>query len=238
MKLDLLVFASHPDDAELGCGGTIIKNVMQGKKVGIVDLTRGELGTRGNEELRSRESAAASKVLGITVRENLGFADGFFRNDRDHQLTVISVIRKYQPEIILCNARTDRHPDHGRAGELVSNSNYYAGLIKIKTSHLGESQQCWRARGIFHYIQDRYIRPDFVLDITDVMEKKMKSIHAYKSQFYSELSKEPDTPISSKEFIESLFARATEFGRPIGVKYAEGFTAERITGVNSLFDLK
>ena len=237
MKLDLLVFAAHPDDAELGCGGTIIKHVQDGKKVGIVDLTRGELGTRGNAELRTKESAAASKVLGITVRENLGFADGFFSNDKEHQLGVITMIRKYRPEIILCNAVSDRHPDHARASELVSQASFYSGLNKVKTVVNGKAQICWRARAGYHYIQDRYIRPDFAIDITQVIEKKMKAIHAYKSQFYSELSDEPVTPISTKEFIDALFARATEYGRPIGVKYAEGFTVERIAGVDSLFDL-
>ena len=238
MKLDILVFAAHPDDAELGCGGTIIKHVRDGKKVGVVDLTRGELGTRGNADLRGKEAAAACKVLGVAVRENLGYADGFFRNDEEHQKGVIRLIRKYQPEIILCTAFADRHPDHGRASKLVSDSNFYSGLMKVKTEYEDKPQKCWRAGAVYHFIQDRYIKPDFVIDISSVMEKKMKAIHAYKSQFYSELSKEPDTPISTKEFIDALYARATEYGRPIGVKYAEGFLAERITGVNSLFDLK
>jgi len=238
MKLDLLVFAAHPDDAELGCGGTIIKHVLLGKKVGIVDLTRGEMGTRGNADLRAKESLAASKVLGVAVRENLGFEDAFFRNDKAHQLGVMTMIRKYQPDIILCNAVSDRHPDHGRAGQLISEANFYSGLIKVPTTDEGKPQTCWRAKAVYHYIQDRYIKPDFAIDITEVMEKKMKAIHAYKSQFYSELSKEPITPISTKEFIEALYARATEYGRPFGVRYAEGFTAERIPGVHSLFDLK
>ena len=238
MKLDLLVFAAHPDDAELGCGGTIIKHVQAGKKTGIIDLTRGELGTRGNAELRTKESAAASKVLGITVRENLGFADGFFRNDEEHQLAIVKMIRKYRPEIILCNAVSDRHPDHARAAALVPEANFYSGLNKVNTVISGKAQICWRARAVYHYIQDRYIRPDFAIDITPVIERKMKAIHAYKSQFYSELSDEPVTPISTKEFIDALFARATEYGRPIGVRYAEGFTVERIAGVESLFDLK
>jgi len=238
MKLDLLVFAAHPDDAELACGGTIIKLVAEGKKVGIVDLTRGELGTRGNAELRSKEAEAASKILGIAVRENLGYADGFFSNDSEHQLGVIAIIRKYKPEIIVCNTVTDRHPDHGRASKLVSDSNFYSGLIKVQTVHDGSQQACWRAKAVYHTVQDRYTKPDFVIDISDVMDKKMEAIHAYKSQFYSADSKEPETPISSKEFMEALFARATEYGRPIGARYAEGYTAERITGVNSLFDLK
>jgi N-acetylglucosamine malate deacetylase 1 len=238
MKLDLLVFAAHPDDAELSCGGTIIRHVRSGHKAGIVDLTRGERGTRGSAELRAKESAAATKVLGIAIRENLGFEDAFFKNDGEHQHGVIAMIRKYQPEIILCNAVTDRHPDHGRAAALVSEANYYSGLSKVKTSHDGKPQACWRARTVLHYIQDRYIKPDFAIDITEVMEQKMKAIHAYKSQFYSELSMEPDTPISGKDFIDALYARATEYGRPIGVKYAEGFTVERIPGISSLFDLK
>lgn len=238
MKLDLLVFAAHPDDAELGCGGTIIKHVKDGKKVGIIDLTRGELGTRGNAELRAKESAAASKVMGIAVRENLGFADGFFRNDEKHQLGIITMIRKYRPEIILCNAVSDRHPDHARGAKLVSEASFYSGLNKVKSFVNGKLQTSWRATAVYHYIQDRYIKPDFAIDITPVIERKMKAIHAYKSQFYSELSEEPVTPISTKEFIDALFARATEYGRPIGVRYAEGFTVERIAGVESLFDLK
>jgi bacillithiol biosynthesis deacetylase BshB1 len=237
MKLDILVFAAHPDDAELGCGGTIINNVRDGKKVGIVDLTRGELGTRGNADLRGKEALAACKVMGVEVRENLNYADGFFVNDKEHQLGVIKMIRKYQPEIILCTSFSDRHPDHGRASKLVSDSNFYAGLAKIKTELEDKSQKCWRAGAVYHYIQDRYAKPDFVVDISSVMERKMKAVHAYKSQFYSELSKEPDTPISTKEFIDALYARVTEYGRPIGVKYAEGFLTERITGVKSLFDL-
>jgi len=176
--------------------------------------------------------------LGISARENLGYADGFFQNDKGHQLGVISILRKYQPEIIICTAVRDRHPDHGRAAQLVSDSNFYSGLRKVETKHEGELQQCWRAKAVYHTIQDRYMKPDFVIDISDVMDKKMKAIHAFKSQFYSELSKEPVTPISTKEFMDGLFARATEYGRAIGVKYAEGFTTERIMGVNSLFDLK
>ena len=237
MKLDLLVFAAHPDDAELACGGTMIRHIQEGRKVGIVDLTRGELGTRGNAELRQMEAAAASKIMGIAVRENLGFADGFFRSDREHQLGVISMIRKYRPEIIICNAIQDRHPDHGRASKLVSESNFYSGLKKVETVYEGKPQDCWRAKAVYHTVQDRYLKPDFAIDITDVMDKKMKAIHAYKSQFYSEVSSEPDTPISTKEFIDALFARAVEYGRPIGVKYAEGFLVERVPGVNSLFDL-
>ncbi|CAN5579493.1 bacillithiol biosynthesis deacetylase BshB1 [soil metagenome] len=238
MKLDLLVFAAHPDDAELSCGGTIIKHILEGKKVGIVDLTSGELGTRGSGELRLKEASAASKVLGISVRENLGFADGFFQNDEAHQRGVIAQIRKYQPEIIICTAVSDRHPDHGRAAKLVSDANFYSGLMKVETIHDGKNQQYWRAKAVYHSIQDRYIKPDFVIDISDMMDKKMEAIHAFKSQFYSALSKEPVTPISTKEFIDGLFARASEYGRAIGVKYGEGFTTERIIGVRSLFDLK
>ncbi|MEO8087684.1 MAG: bacillithiol biosynthesis deacetylase BshB1 [Bacteroidota bacterium] len=238
MKLELLVFAAHPDDAELACGGTIIKHVQAGKKTAIVDLTSGDLGTRGSGELRLKEAAAASKVLGISVRENLGYADGFFQNDEAHQRGIIAMIRKYQPEIIICTAASDRHPDHGRAAQLVSDANFYSGLIKVETLHDGKNQPCWRAKAVYHTIQDRYMKPDFVIDISDVMDKKMKAIHAFKSQFYSEPSKEPVTPISTKEFIDGLFARATEYGRAIGVKYAEGFTTERIMGVKSLFDLK
>jgi bacillithiol biosynthesis deacetylase BshB1 len=237
MKLDILAFGAHPDDVELSCSGTVLKHLGQGKKVGLVDLTRGELGTRGTAELRDAEAKEASKILGITARENLNFADGFFQNDRAHQLPVIAIIRKYRPEIILCNAVADRHPDHGRAARLVSDAAFFSGLIKVETTQEGKKQEAWKTKAVFHYIQDRYIRPDFVVDITAFMEKKMEAIKAFRSQFYNPESNEPDTPISSKDFLEFPHSRAMEMGRPINVKYAEGFTVERITAVNSLFDL-
>lgn len=237
MKLDILVFAAHPDDAELSCGGTIIKHIHHGKKVGIVDLTRGELGTRGNADIRDAEANEASKVLGIAARENLNFADGFFQNNKEHQLPIVSVIRKYQPEIILCNAVTDRHPDHGKAAQLVSDAAFLSGLIKVETMHNEKKQDAWKTKAMYHYIQDRFIKPDFVIDISDFMEKKMLAIKKYQSQFYDAASLEPETAISSKDFLEFLYSRAMEMGRHINVKYAEGFTVERFPAVNSLFNL-
>jgi len=237
MKLDILVFAAHPDDAELSCGGTIIRHIQMGKKVGLVDLTRGELGTRGNAEIRMSEAAKATGILVLAIRENLDFADGYFSNDAAHQLRVAAVIRKFQPEIILCNAITDRHPDHGKAASLVSDASFLAGLIKVETTVNGTVQQPWKTRAVYHYIQDRYIKPDFVIDITEFMEKKMEAVKAYASQFFNPSSTEPITAISTKEFIDFLYSRANEFGRPIHAKYGEGFTVERLPAVQSLFDL-
>jgi N-acetylglucosamine malate deacetylase 1 len=237
MKLDILAFAAHPDDVELTCGGIILKHIAQGKKIGIVDLTRGEMGTRGSGEIRLKEAEEAAKFLGISARENLLMDDCFFENDRENRLKVAEMIRKYQPEIILCNAVADRHPDHGRAGKLVSDAAFIAGLIKVETTHDGKSQQPWKTKAVYHYIQDRYIKPDIVIDITEVMEKKMKVISSFSSQFYKPGSKEPDTSISSKEFQDFLYARSMEMGRQIGAKYAEGLTVERYPGVKSLFDL-
>ena len=237
MKLDILAFGAHPDDVELSCGGTILKHIHFGKKVGIVDLTGGELGTRGNADLRNAEASAASKILGLSVRDNLNFSDGFFPTDREHQLKIIAVIRKYQPEIILCSAVTDRHPDHGRASKLVSDAVFLARLIKVETQTDGKKQAAWNTKAVYHYIQDRYIKPDFVVDVTDFMEKKMETVKAYQSQFYNPDSNEPETAISSKEYLEFIIGRAAEMGRQINVRNAEGFTLERIPGVNSLFDL-
>jgi len=237
MKLDILAFGAHPDDVELSCSGTILKHIHLGKKVGLIDLTRGELGTRGSAEIRDTEASAAAKILGVSVRENLRFADGFFQNDRQHQLPVVSMIRKYRPEIILCNAVSDRHPDHGRAAQLVSQSVFLAGLPKVGTTDDGNNQEPWRTKAVYHYIQDRYIKPDFVIDISDFIDNKMESVKAYASQFYNEKSTEPKTPISSKEFMEFLYSRSMEIGRSIHAKYGEGFTVERFPGVNSLFDL-
>lgn len=238
MKLDILVIAAHPDDAELSCSGTIIKHVKAGKKVGIIDLTEGERGTRGTADIREKEAAAATKILGITTRENLHIPDGFFENNKENQLKLIEKIRKYQPEIVLANAIQDRHPDHGRGAKLASDACFLSGLVKITTSDNGKPQQAWRPKAVYHYLQDRYIRPDFIIDITEHMEQKMESIKAYKSQFYDPDSKEPPTYISSESFMESIYARASEMGKPIFVRYAEGFTAERHVGVNDLFDLR
>ncbi|RAK00543.1 bacillithiol biosynthesis deacetylase BshB1 [Larkinella arboricola] len=243
MKLDLLVIAVHPDDAELGSAGTILSLVAQGKKVGIVDLTRGELGTRGTPEIRLQEAAAAAHILGLSARENMNFRDGFFRNDEEHQRALIAAIRKYQPEIVIANAITDRHPDHGRASALIVDACFYSGLRQIKTvdnvgaDAKGEAQEAWRPKVVYHLIQDRYIKPDFIVDITDFYEKKQESLLAYKSQFYDPNSTEPMSYIASKEFMEFLRARAEEFGHVIGVKYGEGFTVDRTIGVKNIFDL-
>jgi bacillithiol biosynthesis deacetylase BshB1 len=238
MKLDILAFGAHPDDVELGCSGTIAKEVSLGKKVGIIDLTRGELGTRGSAEIRNQESAKASEILGVSVRENLDMRDGFFINDETHQLKIIQMLRKYRPEIVLCNAITDRHIDHGKGSKLVSDACFLSGLIKIETELNGEKQQVWRPKVVYHYIQWQNIEPDFVVDISEFMDKKMESVLAYGSQFYDPNSKEPVTPITSKNFLDSVKYRAEDLGRLVGVAFAEGFTTERYLAVNSLGDLK
>ena len=238
MKLDILAFGAHPDDVELGCSGTIAKEVSLGKKVGIIDLTRGELGTRGSVEIRNSESAKASEILGVSVRENLNMRDGFFINDEAHQLKIIQMLRKYRPEIVLCNAITDRHIDHGKGSKLVSDACFLSGLVKIETELNGEKQQAWRPKVVYHYIQWQNIEPDFVVDISGFLDKKMESVLAYGSQFYDPNSKEPVTPITSKTFLDSVKYRAEDLGRLVGVEYAEGFTTERYLAVNSLDDLK
>jgi bacillithiol biosynthesis deacetylase BshB1 len=238
MKLDILVLPVHPDDAELGCAGTILKHIAAGKKVGLVDLTCGELGTRGSAEIREREAARSAQILGLAVRENIGLPDGFFQNTRDCQLKVIESIRKYQPEIVITNAYYDRHPDHGRASELVEASSFLSGLRKIETYVDGAPQPEWRPRLVLHFIQDRYIQPDILVDVTAYWDQKIESIKAFESQFYNpNWQDEPQTYISSPEFIQIIEARAREFGKSIGVKYAEGFTSKKILGVDSLFDL-
>jgi bacillithiol biosynthesis deacetylase BshB1 len=237
-KLDILVLPVHPDDAELGCGGTILKHIAAGKKVGVIDLTRGELGTRGSAEIRTQEAAAASKILGLTIRENLGLPDGFFQNTQEYQLKVIEVIRKYQPDIVITNAHYDRHPDHGRASDLVEASTFLSGLRKIETHFNGELQKEWRPKLLLHFIQDQYIQPNIVIDVTEYWDKKIESVMAYGSQFYNpEWKGEPQTYISSPEFIKIIDGRGLEFGKSIQVKYAEGFTSKKILGVDSLFDL-
>lgn len=231
-KLDILVFAAHPDDVELACSGTVLKHISLGYKVGIVDLTKGELGTRGSAAIRAEESKVASEILGIHVRENLGFRDGFFEIDESHLLKVVSIIRKYKPEIILSNASSDRHPDHKRAGDLISRANFLSGLMKIE-----DEQPAWRAKTIYRYIQDNYVKPDVIVDITGFDLKKLEAIKAFKSQFYDANSTEPQTPISKPDFLDFILARAKEFGRSINAEYGEGFTVERNIGVNNLFDL-
>lgn len=239
MKLDILAFGAHPDDVELGSGATIAKEVANGKKVGIVDLTRGELGTRGSAEIRDLEAAAAAKILGVVARENLEFADGFFVNDKEHQLAIIRMIRKYRPEIVLCNAIDDRHIDHGKGSKLVSDACFLSGLIKIDTKLDGDDQwqNPWRPKIVYHYIQWKNIEPDVVVDVTGYIDKKTEAIMAYSSQFYDPKSKEPETPISSKNFTDSVNYRARDLGRLIGVEYGEGFTTERFPAVNNLTDL-
>ncbi len=237
MKLDILVFGSHPDDAELGAGGTIAKEVALGKKVGIIDLTRGELGTRGSAEIRDKEARASAKILGVAVRENLKFRDGFFVNNEAHQMEIIKVLRKYRPEVVLCNAIDDRHIDHARGSELVSNACFLSGLIKIETKFDDENQDAWRPKLVYHYIQWKNIKPDFVVDISGYISKKTEAISAYASQFHDPKSNEPDTPISSKTFLDSVHYRARDLGRLIGTDYAEGFTAERPLAVESLDNL-
>ena len=237
MKLDILAFGAHPDDIELGCGATIAKEVSLGKKVGIVDLTRGELGTRGSAELRMIEASNAAKILGVSVRENLGFADGFFTNDKKHQLEIIKMIRKYQPDIVLCNAIDDRHIDHGKGSKLVSDACFLSGLVKIETELEGKQQEKWRPKHVYHYIQWKNIAPDFVIDVTGFIHKKQAAVLAYSSQFYDPNSKEPESPITSKTFIESINYRSRDLGRLIGVEYAEGFTSERYVAAENLSKL-
>lgn len=237
MKLDILFFGAHPDDVELGCGGTVAKEVSLGKNVGIVDLTRGELGTRGTAEIRDVEAKNAAAILGVSIRENLRMRDGFFVNDETHQMEVIKMIRKYRPEIVICNAIDDRHIDHGKGSRLVSDSCFLSGLIKIETEIDGISQAAWRPKVVYHYIQWKDLKPDFVVDVSGFMDKKVASLMEYKSQFYDPNSNEPTTPIATKNFKDSILYRAQDLGRLINSEYAEGFTVERYLAVNSLGDL-
>lgn len=238
MKSDILVIAVHPDDAELGCGGTIASHVAMGKKVGIVDLTAGELGTRGSVEIRARESAASSKVLGIKVRENLGFADGFFANDRKHQLEIIRIIRKYQPELVIANAVNDRHPDHGRAAQLSRDACFLSGLRMIETIDEGKVQESWRPKQVWHMVQSQYIVPDVVVDVSKHWETKMEAIRCFKSQFDATEGDEPGTFLTTPLFMKFVEARGQEYGHAISVAYGEGFTTDKQLGVTSLFDFK
>ena len=237
MKLDILAIGAHPDDVELSCAGTIAKEISRGKKVGILDLTRGELGTRGSAEIRDQEAEAAAEVLGVEVRENLEFSDAFFTNNASHQMEIIKIIRKYQPEIVLCNAVDDRHIDHGKAAKLISDACFLSGLRKIETIMNGENQPAWRPKHVFHYIQWKNLKPDFVVDITGFLDKKIDSVKAYRSQFYSEDSKEPETPISSSNFLDSITYRAQDMGRLINTEHAEGYNVDRYVAVDSVFDL-
>lgn len=237
MKLDILAIGVHPDDVELSCAGTLLKHIALGKTAGILDLTRGELGTRGSAELRTREANASAKILGLSVREQLTMPDGFFENNESYQREIIKMIRKYQPEIVLCNAVSDRHPDHGRAAKLTADACFYSGLVKIETELDGKQQAAWRPKMVYHYIQDHYLKPDFVVDITPHFDKKMESVMAFSSQFFDPNSKEPETPISSKNFRDYVAAKHAIMGRSINVEYAEGFTVSRAIGVKNLFDL-
>lgn len=237
MKLDILAIGVHPDDVELGCSGTIISEIKRGKTAGIIDLTQGELGTRGSAETRYIEAAAAAKFMGVSMRENLKMRDGFFRNDEEHQMKLIQSIRKYQPEIILANALVDRHPDHGRAGHLIADASFLSGLAKIETKDEdGNPQVKWRPKYILHYLQDWYHEPDVILDISDVFEQRMKAVEAYSTQFYNSASENdgPQTYISTPDFIDSVIARARMLGKRLGVKYAEGFISEKKIGIQNL----
>lgn len=237
MKLDILAFGAHPDDVELSCAGILLKHIAAGRKAGIVDLTSGELGTRGSGQLRLQEAADAAKILGVAVRDNLMMADGFFSNDKEHQLKIIQKIRQYRPEIVLANAPEDRHPDHGRGAQLVAEACFYSGLRRIGTKLDGKPQEAWRPRAVYHYIQFKTLEPAFAVDITPYMEKKMEAIKAFRSQFYDPDSTEPETVISSREYMDHIYQRAAETGRIIGVKYAEGLIARRYPGIDDLFSL-
>ena len=225
MKVDILFIAAHPDDVELCCAGTVFKHIAEGATVGIVDLTAGELGTRGNAQIRAEESARAAQIMGISFRENLGLRDGFFDISESSKLPIIRAVRKHQPEIVITNAIRDRHPDHGRASQLVSESCFLSGLTKIEMEEDGQLLKAWRPRQVFFMIQDRYITPEICVDITPYIDQKIEAVMAFRSQFYDPLSSEPHTPISGLDFLEFLKARAREMGRLIGVEYAEGYTA-------------
>jgi bacillithiol biosynthesis deacetylase BshB1 len=238
MKLDILVLAAHPDDAELGCGGTVAKHVARGYKVGIIDFTRGELGTRGTPESRAAEAAEAASIQGVSIRENLGLPDGFFQNDPHHQMSVIRAIRKYQPDIILANAVSDRHIDHGKGASLAYDASFLSGLVKIETKgDDGVLQSPWRPKAVYHYIQSNFIEPDFIVDITGFWDVKVRAIKAFKSQFFDPASQEPETYISKPGFLKMVESRAIEFGHAIGTEYGEGFTVRRFMGVDTLQDL-
>jgi len=230
MKLDILAFGVHPDDVELSCAGVLLVEKLNGKKTGIIDLTQGELGTRGTAATRKQEAANAAKILQADVRENLEMADGFFKNDEAHQRKIIVALRKYQPEIVLCNAPSDRHPDHGRSARLVADAAFLSGLKKIETAINGVPQDSWRPKYVFNYIQDKLLTPDFVIDISEVFDKKLEAIKAYTTQFHNTESNEPQTYISTPDFLDSVVYRHKWFGKMIGVKYAEGFITEKMTG--------
>ncbi|WP_163380022.1 bacillithiol biosynthesis deacetylase BshB1 [Cyclobacterium sp. SYSU L10401] len=237
MKLDILAIAAHPDDVELSCSGTLASHVEKGYKVGILDLTQGEMGTRGTPALRLEEAEQAAKIMGLSARENLGFKDVFFEDDQAHQVAIARIIRKYRPEMVLANAVSDRHPDHGKGGSMASHACFISGLRKVETEMDGKLQEAWRPKAIYHYIQNNYIEPDLVVDISSHWETKINSILAFQSQFYNPESKEPESFISRPDFLDFIEARSREMGHKINVKYGEGFTVERVAGVKNLFDL-
>ncbi|GAB2566493.1 bacillithiol biosynthesis deacetylase BshB1 [Spirosoma areae] len=238
MTVDVLAIAAHPDDIEMTCAGTVLSLVAQGKTVAGVDLTRGELGTRGTPEIRLQESAEGARLMNLTARENMGFRDGFFRNDEEHQLALIPIIRHYRPEIVLTNTPDDRHPDHGRAAALVVEACFYAGLRQIKTTGKdGRPQEAHRPKFVYHFIQDRSLKPDFVVDVTPYWEQKLAAINAYKSQFFNPDSPEPQSYISGEAFMKFLEARTREHGHLIGAEFGEGFVSKRMLGVQDLFSL-
>ena len=237
MKLDVMAIGAHPDDVELSCAGVLLTEKSKGRTTGIIDLTQGELGTRGTSETRTSEAAKAAGILGLDVRENLQMADGFFQNDKANQLMLVNIIRKYQPEIILCNAPEDRHPDHGRSAKLLEDATFLSGLVKIETVENGELQKPWRPKYVFNYIQDRYLKPDFVMDITDVFETKLEAINAYATQFHNPNQAGPQTYISTPDFLDSIIYRSKMFGKMIGVKYAEGFLSAKMIGFKTFDNL-
>jgi bacillithiol biosynthesis deacetylase BshB1 len=237
MKLHLLAIAVHPDDIELGCAGILIKHARAGQAVGILDLTRGELGTRGTPEIRLQEAADAAKVMGVVVRENAGMRDGFFRNDEEHQMKLLTYIRRWRPEIVIANSLEDRHPDHGRAGQLIADACFLAGLRKVETTYEGQAQEAWRPKRVFHMIQDRQLTPSFIVDVTEAHEQKLAAIQAYKSQFHNPDSNEPQTYISSQNFLEQIKYRDALLGKRIGVEYGEGLITENIPGISDLNSL-
>lgn len=231
--IDILAIGVHPDDVELSCSGTLLKHIAMGKSAAILDLTLGEMGTRGSAELRTEEANTSAKIIGVKFRKQLNLGDCMFENDNKARLEIIKVLRECRPQIVLCNAVSDRHPDHGRAAKLTADACFYSGLTKLETG-----QEAWRPKAVYHYIQDNFIHPDFVVDVTDHADKKREAIMAFSSQFYNPNSKEPQTSISTPEFLEALFAKMSIWGRSVGVRYAEGFTAGRYIGVKNIFDLE
>ena len=237
-KTDILAIGVHPDDVELSCAGTILTHIDRGHSIAICDLTEGELGSRGSASTRLEEAERARQIFGIDHRVNLGLADGFIQKDKPSLIKLIEVIRRFQPTVVLANAIRDRHPDHGKAADFIHEACFLSGLIKIQTSMNGQPQQHWRPRSVYHYIQDYYIEPSFIVDISSMMEKKLETIQAYASQFYNPKSNDAETPISSKAFLDGIIARASQFGRLINVDYAEGFTSARPIGVDNILSLK